>query len=146
MASFASLESSSSVVSGAIQDDELFQIFALLKTIRDYHRSHFPFLKNRLDFELLIFIGYRQARGAPMNLTEILAISLSSVSTVVRHLGRFERLGVITKRKGAGDKRNVRYFLADAHFEMMRGLTKHLTQSEMPEGLLAQCERAAHQC
>lgn len=142
MASFASPEP---ISTGDIQDDELFRIFAHLKTIRDYHRHHFPFLRNRLDFELLIFIGYRQAHGMPMNLTEILATSLSSVSTVVRHLSRFEKLGVVNKRKGASDKRNVRYFLADAHLEMMRGLTEHLRHNEISNGLLPQSERAAHQ-
>ena len=142
MAVFASPEPEDT---GDIRNDELFQIFALLKTIRDYHRHSFPFLRNRLDFELLIFIGFRQAQGRPMNLTEILATSLSSVSTVVRHLGRFEKLGVVNKRKGGDDKRNVRYFLADAHLELMRGLTKHLRHSEVSDGLLPQSERAAHQ-
>ena len=127
MASFAAPEPA---VTGHDRDDGLFRAFSLLKSIRDYHRQRFPFLRNRLDFELLVFIGYRQSLGMPMNLTDILSASLSSVSTVVRHLGRFEKLGVVHKRKADDDKRNVRYYLAPEHLDMMRGLTEHLRHSD----------------
>jgi DNA-binding MarR family transcriptional regulator len=132
---------------GKIQDDgDLSRAFSLLKTIRAYQRDHFPFLRNRLDFELLLFIGHGQALGTPMNLTEILTTNLSSVSTMVRHLGRLEKLGVVYKRKTDDDKRNVRYFLAPAHLDMMRGLVDYLRQSEIgaPPPVLPS-ERETHQ-
>lgn len=132
------------VVPSGVLDEDLSRVFALLKTIREFHRHNFPFLRNRLDFELLLFIGYSQSLGSPMNLTDILSISLSSVSTVVRHLGRLEKLGVVYKRKADDDKRNIHYFLAPAHLDIMRGLTEHLRHSDVDEAMLPQSECAAH--
>lgn len=106
--------------------DDLDRAFSLMKIIRDYNRSRFPFLRTRLDLDLLLFIGHRQVLGKPMNLTDILTSNLGSVSTVVRHLGRLEKLGVVIKRKAAMDKRNVHYFLADAHIATMRDLIDYL--------------------
>ena len=108
---------------------DLDRAFFLLKVIRDYNHSRFPFLRTRLDLDLLLFIGHRQALGKPMNLTDILTSNLGSVSTVVRHLGRLEKLGVVLKRKAAADKRNVHYFLADAHLEAMRELIEYLQRN-----------------
>jgi DNA-binding MarR family transcriptional regulator len=112
-----------------LSGDDLDRAFSLLKIIRDYNHSRFPFLRTRLDLDLLLFIGHRQALGRPMNLTDILTSNLGSVSTVVRHLGRLEKLGVVLKRKAAADKRNVHYFLADAHLEAMRELIDHLQRN-----------------
>jgi DNA-binding MarR family transcriptional regulator len=112
-----------------LSGDDLDRAFSLLKIIRDYNHSRFPFLRTRLDLDLLLFIGHRQALGRPMNLTDILTSNLGSVSTVVRHLGRLEKLGVVLKRKAAADKRNVHYFLADAHLEAMRELVDHLQRN-----------------
>jgi DNA-binding MarR family transcriptional regulator len=109
--------------------DDLDRAFSLLKIIRDYNHSRFPFLRTRLDLDLLLFIGHRQALGKPMNLTDILTSNLGSVSTVVRHLGRLEKLDVVIKRKAAADKRNVHYFLADAHLESMRELVEYLQRN-----------------
>jgi DNA-binding MarR family transcriptional regulator len=112
-----------------LSGDDLDRAFSLLKIIRDYNHSRFPFLRTRLDLDLLLFIGHCQALGRPMNLTDILTSNLGSVSTVVRHLGRLEKLGVVLKRKAAADKRNVHYFLADAHLEAMRELVDHLQRN-----------------
>lgn len=106
--------------------DDLDRAFSLLKIIRDYNHSRFPFLRTRLDLDLLLFIGHRQVLGKPMNLTDILTSNLGSVSTVVRHLGRLEKLEVVIKRKAAADRRNVHYFLADAHLDSMRELVEYL--------------------
>jgi DNA-binding MarR family transcriptional regulator len=109
--------------------DDLDRAFSLLKIIRDYNQSRFPFLRTRLDLDLLLFIGHRQVLGKPMNLTDILTSNLGSVSTVVRHLGRLEKLDVVIKRKAAADKRNVHYFLADRHLESMRELIEYLQRN-----------------
>lgn len=111
---------------GGLTANELDRAFSLLKIIRDYNRSRFPFLRTRLDLDLLLFIGHRQVLGKPMNLTDILTSNLGSVSTVVRHLGRLEKLDVVIKRKAAADKRNVHYFLADRHLQSMRELIDYL--------------------
>ena len=118
-----------------LDGDELDRAFSLLKIIRDYNHSRFPFLRTRLDLDLLLFIGHRQVLGNPMNLTDILTSNLGSVSTVVRHLGRLEKLGVVSKRKAAADKRNVHYFLADTHLDAMRELIEYLQRNG--GGLLA---------
>lgn len=115
--------------------DGLDRAFRLLKLIRDYNHSRFPFLRTQLDFDLLLFIGHRQTLEKPMNLTDILTSNLGSVSTVVRHLGRLEKLGVVVKRKAATDKRNVHYFLAQNHLTAMRELMEHLQREG--GGLLA---------
>lgn len=109
--------------------DDLDRAFSLLKIIRDYNHSRFPFLRTRLDLDLLLFIGHRQVLGKPMNLTDILTSNLGSVSTVVRHLGRLEKLEVVIKRKAAADKRNVHYFLADTHLASMRELIAYLQRN-----------------
>lgn len=112
-----------------LSGDDLDRAFSLLKIIRDYNHSRFPFVRTRLDFDLLLFIGHRQVLGRPMNLTDILTSNLGSVSTVVRHLGRLEKLGVVLKRKAAADKRNVHYFLAESHLEAMRELVEYLQRN-----------------
>jgi len=61
-----------------------------------------------------------------MNLTEILEANFSSISTVVRHLGRMEKQGVLFKTKAHDDKRNVHYFVDPAYLEKMRGMLRHL--------------------
>ncbi len=123
------LDSSANSPDSTLSQDDLDRAFSLLKIIRNYNRSRFPFLRTRLDFDLLLFIGHCQALGKPMNLTDILTSNLGSVSTVVRHLGRLEKLDVVIKRKAATDKRNVHYFLADAHLETMRELIDHLQRN-----------------
>ena len=135
-------DSSDSPNNAELSGDELDRAFSLLKIIRDYNHSRFPFLRTRLDFDLLLFIGHRQALGKPMNLTDILTSNLGSVSTVVRHLGRLEKLGVVLKRKAAADKRNVHYFLADAHLEAMRELVEYLQRNG--GGMLAFARDGAH--
>jgi DNA-binding MarR family transcriptional regulator len=124
-----SLEGSPNWPDSNFSEGDLDRAFSLLKIIRDYNRSRFPFLRTRLDFDLLLFIGHCQVLGKPMNLTDILTSNLGSVSTVVRHLGRLEKLNVVIKRKAAADKRNVHYFLADAHLEAMRELIEHLQRN-----------------
>lgn len=109
--------------------DDLDRAFSLLKIIRDYNHSRFPFLRTQLDLDLLLFIGHRQVLGKPMNLTDILTSNLGSVSTVVRHLGRLEKIEVVIKRKAAADKRNVHYFLADTHLASMRELVEYLQRN-----------------
>lgn len=131
----ASLESDST---HSLIDDDLSRAFSLLKIIRDHHRRRFPFLRDRLDYELLLFIGHCQVLGTPMNLTEILTSNFSSVSTVVRHLGRLEKLKVIYKRRAANDKRNVYYFLADEHIETMRELIDYLQRKGASDMAIAQ--------
>jgi len=123
------LDSSANSPDSTLSQDDLDRAFSLLKIIRNYNQSRFPFLRTRLDFDLLLFIGHCQALGKPMNLTDILTSNLGSVSTVVRHLGRLEKLDVVIKRKAAADKRNVHYFLADAHLEAMRELIDHLQRN-----------------
>lgn len=112
-----------------LSGDDLDRAFSLLKIIRNYNYSRFPFLRTRLDLDLLLFIGHRQVLGKPMNLTDVLTSNLGSVSTVVRHLGRLEKLGVVIKRKAVTDKRNVHYFLADTHLEAMRELNEYLQRN-----------------
>ena len=108
--------------SNQVVDDDLSQAVSLFDQIHDYQRHHFPFLDDRLGFDLMLKIGHRQVTGMPMNLTEILDANLSSISTVVRHLAKLEKLGVLFKRKAAYDKRVVHYYLAASHLEKMREL------------------------
>jgi hypothetical protein len=105
---------------------DLDRAFALLKTIRAYKNSRFPFLRTRVDYDLLLYIGHGQVGGKPMNLTDILTSNIGTVSTIVRRLGRLEKLGVVHKVKATSDKRNVHYFLAEAHLEAVAEFVTYL--------------------
>jgi len=110
-------------------DDDLDKAFALLKTIRTYKNSRFPFLRTRVDYDLLLYIGHGQVNGRPMNLTDILMSNIGTVSTIVRRLGRLEKIGVVRKVKATTDKRNVYYFLADEHLEAVAAFVNYLTRA-----------------
>lgn len=116
---------------------DLDKAFALLKTVRGYKQSHFPFLRTRVDSDLLLYIGHGQVMGKPMNLTDILTSNIGTVSTIVRRLGRLEKLGVVHKLKASADKRNVHYFLADAHLEAVAEFVAYLQSvgTAMGEGV-----------
>lgn len=111
-------------------DQEIHRLVALFQRIDDYQRRHFPFLRGGVGFNLLLAIGDRQVRGVPMNLTEILNAKFSSISTVVRHLGRMEKQGVLFKTKAHDDKRNVHYFVDPAYLEKLRGMMETLPMAD----------------
>jgi hypothetical protein len=108
---------------------DLDKAFALLKTIRAYKNSRFPFLRTRVDYDLLLHIGHGQVGGRPMNLTDILTSNIGTVSTIVRRLGRLEKLGVVHKVKAETDKRNVHYFLADEHLDAVAEFVVYLSRA-----------------
>lgn len=114
---------------------DLDKAFALLKTIRAYKNSRFPFLRTRVDYDLLLYIGHGQVSGKPMNLTDILTSNIGTVSTIVRRLGRLEKLGVVRKVKATTDKRNVHYFLADEYLEAVAEFVEYLAHAGNPDGL-----------
>lgn len=116
---------------------DLDKAFALLKTIRAYKNSRFPFLRTRVDYDLLLYIGHGQVSGKPMNLTDILTSNIGTVSTIVRRLGRLEKLGVVRKIKATTDKRNVHYFLADEHLDAVAEFVDYLSRAGRPEGAAA---------
>ena len=113
---------------------DLDRAFALLKTIRAYKNSRFPFLRTRVDYDLLLHIGHGQVSGKPMNLTDILTSNIGTVSTIVRRLGRLEKLGVVHKVKATTDKRNVHYFLADEHLDAVAEFVDYLGRAGSPDG------------
>lgn len=108
---------------------DLDKAFALLKTIRAYKNSRFPFLRTRVDYDLLLHIGHGQVSGKPMNLTDILTSNIGTVSTIVRRLGRMEKIGVVRKVKATTDKRNVHYFLAEEHLDAVAEFVDYLTRA-----------------
>jgi DNA-binding MarR family transcriptional regulator len=57
------------------------------------------------------------------------------VSTIVRRLGRLEKLGVVRKVKATADKRNVHYFLADEYLEAVAEFVEYLARAGSPEGM-----------
>ena len=116
---------------------DLDKAFALLKTIRAYKNSRFPFLRTRVDYDLLLYIGHGQVSGKPMNLTDILTSNIGTVSTIVRRLGRLEKLGVVRKIKATTDKRNVHYFLADEHLDAVAQFVDYLSRAGRPDGAAA---------
>lgn len=118
-----------------ISGGDLDRAFALLKTIRAYKNSRFPFLRTRVDYDLLLHIGHGQVSGKPMNLTDILTSNIGTVSTIVRRLGRLEKIGVVHKVKATTDKRNVHYFLADEHLEAVAEFVDYLSRAGSLEGL-----------
>ncbi len=70
-----------------------------------------------------------------MNLTDILTSNIGTVSTIVRRLGRLEKLGVVRKVKATTDKRNVHYFLADAHLDAVAEFVDYLSRAGNAGGI-----------
>ncbi|HEY4136725.1 MAG TPA: hypothetical protein VGO34_16090 [Alphaproteobacteria bacterium] len=86
-----------------------------------------------MDYDLLLYIGHGQVSAKPMNLTDILTSNIGTVSTIVRRLGRLEKLGVVHKVKATTDKRNVHYFLADEHLDAVAEFVTYLHRAGRDE-------------
>jgi DNA-binding MarR family transcriptional regulator len=87
-------------------------LFATLRALREFERRHLPFLQTLEDCDLVREIGYRQARGRPLTLKELMLLGLGSVSTMQRRLRRLRELKVIVQYRCATDRRAVALVLA----------------------------------
>jgi DNA-binding MarR family transcriptional regulator len=57
-------------------------------------------------------IGYRQAAGRPITLSELMLLGIASVPTIQRRLRRLRELGVVLQRRCRDDRRAVELLLA----------------------------------
>lgn len=89
----------------------LADAFKTLLRIREEKRTAFPFLKQSVDYALVLYIGNEQSQGRPPNMNNILTSGLGTPSTLIRRISELEELGIIKKTRGATDKRNTYYDL-----------------------------------
>ena len=82
------------------------KLFAALKQIRDFQRGQLPFLRNLIDFDIIIEIGHAEENGKPLTQKQVLLLNLSSRTTVRRRLARLIDEGVVRRRKNAKDQRS----------------------------------------
>jgi hypothetical protein len=87
-------------------------LFATLHALREFERRHLPFLRTLEDCDLVCEIGYRQARGRPLTLKELMLLGLGSVPTMQRRLRRLRQLKVIVQYRCATDRRAVELVLS----------------------------------
>lgn len=102
------------VQSLAIDRNDLIIAFDRMRRIRDAKRSVLPFVKQRLDYDLLIFVGEQQLLDAPPNMNSILSRGFGSPSTVIRRITSLEQAGILEKHRSSADRRNVLYKLQEA--------------------------------
>lgn len=81
------------------------KLFEGLRKIRDFERGQLAFLKNMVDFDLIIEIGYAEELGQPLTLKQLLLLNISSRSTIRRNLTRLIDGGIVIRRKSSSDQR-----------------------------------------
>lgn len=85
--------------------------FKTLMRMREEKRSAFPFLRQSVDYALVLYIGHEQSHGRPPNMNNILTSGLGTASTLIRRISELEEREIIRKSRGATDKRNTYYDL-----------------------------------
>ena len=87
-------------------------LFETLRALREFERRHLPFLQTLEDCDLVREVGYRQAKGRPLTLKELMLLGLGSVPTMQRRLRRLRQLKVIVQYRCATDRRAVELVLS----------------------------------
>ena len=62
------------------------KIFAGLRKLRTLEAKHLPFVRSRVEFDLIIEIGYHEERGKPLTFKQLLALRICSRTTAHRKL------------------------------------------------------------
>jgi DNA-binding MarR family transcriptional regulator len=107
----------------------------MLKTLRalkesgDFRRRHLTFLKTLEDQDLIREIGYAQATGRPLSLSQLYMHGIASVATVQRRLARLKRLGMVEQTKADHDKRLIKLTLSPAARELFEKWGRQLERS-----------------
>jgi DNA-binding MarR family transcriptional regulator len=81
------------------------KLFAGLRKIRNSERTHLPFLKTVIDFDIVLEIGYGEERGRPLTLKRLYLRDICSPGTMRRRLARLVANGIVTRERHPSDGR-----------------------------------------
>jgi len=81
------------------------KLFTGLRKIRISERTHLPFLKTVVDFDIVLEIGYGEERGRPLTLKRLYLLEICSPGTLRRRLARLVANGTVTREKHPSDGR-----------------------------------------
>lgn len=102
------------VLGGAAEETtDLAFAFRTLKRMREEKQNAFPFLKQGIDYALLLYIGDEQVRGRRTNMNHILTSGIGTPSTLIRRISELEESAVVRKFRSGEDKRNTYYELTE---------------------------------
>lgn len=83
------------------------KLFAYLAQIREFEAVHLPFLKSRVDFDIVNVVGLYQERGEPLLLKQLYLEVTGSFATISRRLALLRRTGVILAESHGSDARMI---------------------------------------
>jgi len=81
------------------------KLFTGLRKIRVSERTHLPFLKTVVDFDIVLEIGYGEERGRPLTLKRLYLLEICSPGTLRRRLARLVANGTVTRERHPSDGR-----------------------------------------
>lgn len=94
------------------------KIFAYLAQIREFERTHLPFLTSRVDFDIVTTIGLHQERGEPLLLKQLYLEVSGSFATVSRRLASLRKNGAVLALSHGTDARMVTLTLSEATLDI----------------------------
>lgn len=80
-------------------------MFDRFRRLKVFERQHLAFRQPPLDCMVLIEIGYYQEQGSPLTVKRLLLLKLGAPATVLRHLQRLVRQGLVHKFQARHDGR-----------------------------------------
>jgi DNA-binding MarR family transcriptional regulator len=81
------------------------KLFTGLRKIRNSERTHLPFLRTVIDFDIVLEIGYGEERGRPLTLKRLYLLDICSPGTLRRRLARLVADGIVTRERHPSDGR-----------------------------------------
>jgi hypothetical protein len=84
----------------------MMKLFTGLRKLRELQRTHVPFIRGILEYDIVIEIGFAEELGRPITLKRLFLLNISSPSTVRRKLGQLVKEGTIIRQKTEKDQRS----------------------------------------
>jgi hypothetical protein len=83
----------------------LMKLFTGLRKIRQSERTHLPFLRTVIDYDIVVEIGYEEERGQPLTLKGLYLLDICSHGTLRRRLTRLIVNEIVIREKHPVDGR-----------------------------------------
>lgn len=93
------------------------KLFAYLAQIREFEAVHLPFLKSRVDFDIVTVVGLYQERGEPLLLKQLYLEVMGSFATISRRLALLRKSEVILAVSHGRDARMITLTLSPLALE-----------------------------
>jgi DNA-binding MarR family transcriptional regulator len=103
------------------------KLFTGLRKIRQSERTHLPFLKTLIDYDIVIEIGYEEERSKPLTLKRLYLSDICSRGTMRRHLARLVASGMITRENHPDDGRASLLLIPPSTFKLFSKYSGVLT-------------------